>query len=63
MRLDQLSAQIDAHQRAIAANINLAPDPARGERVERLPKADMMIRMYFALGPGRRIEAFGLQRD
>ena len=62
MGLDQLAAHIDAHQRSIPADIDLAADPARGDRVEPLSKADMMIRMYFALRPGRRIEAFGLER-
>src|SRR5215470_2437450 len=61
MRLDQLAARIDTNQRSIAADLDLAADPARGKRVERLAKADMMIRMNFALSPGRRLEAFGLE--
>ena len=63
MRLDQLAARIDAHQGAISADIHRAADPAYGNRVQRLSKADVMIRMYFALRPDRGIEAFALQRN
>jgi DNA invertase Pin-like site-specific DNA recombinase len=63
MRLDQLAAHINAHQGSIAADIHLAADPARGKGIERLPKADMVIWMYFASAPGRRVEAFGLDRN
>src|SRR6516164_4922506 len=62
MGLDQLAVHIDAHQRPVAADIDLAADPARGKGIQRLGKAHMMIRMYFALRPNRRIEAFALQR-
>src|SRR5215469_4434000 len=63
MRLDQLAMRIDPHQRSITAHIDLAADPARGKRVEGLPKANVMIRMNFALSPGGCCEAFGLERN
>src|SRR5215472_13505120 len=63
MGLDQLAVQIDMNQRSIAADLDAAADPARGNRVERLAKADMMVRMNLALSPGRRLEALGLERD
>src|SRR6516162_2888104 len=63
MGLDQLAAHIDAYQRPIAADIDLAADPARRKGIQRLGKAHMMIRMHFALRPNRRIEAFALQRN
>ena len=53
MRLDQLAASIDPNQRAIAADFDAATDPARGNRVEGLPEANVMVRMDFALRPGR----------
>jgi hypothetical protein len=61
MCLNQLAVQVDAHQRSIAADIDLAADPACGNRVQRLSKADVVIRMYFALRPSRGIEAFAHQ--
>src|SRR5215471_4219285 len=61
MRLDQLAVRIDTNQRSIAADLDAAADPARGNRVERLPKANVMIRVNFALSPGGRFEAFGLK--
>jgi hypothetical protein len=63
MCLDQLAVRIDTNQRSIAADLDAAADPARGNRVERLSKADMVIGMNFALSPGRRLEAFGLERN
>src|SRR5215469_852512 len=63
MRLDQLAMRIDPHQRSITAHLDLAADPARGKRVEGLPKANVMIRMNFALSPGGCCEAFGLERN
>ncbi len=63
MRLDQLTSRIDTNQGAIAADLDPATDPARGNRVERLAKADMVIGMNLALSPGGRLEAFGLERN
>ena len=63
MCLGQLTVHIDTNQRSIAADLDAAADPARGNRVECLAKADMMIGMNFAWSPGRRLEAFGLERD
>src|SRR5215469_2879728 len=62
MGLDQLAVDIDAHHRSIAADIDLAADPAGGNRIQCLTKTYMVIRMYFALRPSRRIEALALQR-
>src|SRR5215469_3890732 len=60
MGLDQLAADIDTHQGAIAADIDLAADPARGNRIQCLSKSHMVIGMYFAFCPRRGIEAFTL---
>src|SRR5215472_604338 len=62
MGLEQLAVEIDTHQGAITADIDLATDPACGNRIQGLRKAHMMVRMYFAFCPGRSIETFGLQR-
>src|SRR5215469_14447121 len=62
MGLDQLAVEIDTHQGAITADIDLAADPPCGNRIQCLRKAHMMVRMYFAFCPHRSIETFCLQR-
>lgn len=62
MGLDQLTAEVDAHQVAISADGDLLAMILGGNRVEGLVELDMMIGMNAALGPMWRIEAFTNQR-
>lgn len=64
--LDQLAAEEDAYQGAIAADDDRLAPVRRGHRVEGAAELDMMIGMNAALGPLRRVEPIageGPQRD
>lgn len=62
MGLDQLSLEVDAHQRTIPADSNLLAAILGGNRVEGLAELNMVIGMNAALGPVRRIEPVTDQR-
>src|SRR5690606_18376101 len=61
--LDQFARGVDPHQGAVTAHPDALPDEARRHGVERLAKADVVIRMHAALRPARRIEALARYRE
>jgi hypothetical protein len=63
MDLDQLAVEIDPDQARVAADVDLGTDIAGRDGVEGPPELDVVIGVDGALGPGRRIEGRGRQRE
>lgn len=60
-RLDQRSSAVDAHQGAIAPDVNLLTEIAGWDRIECLLELNVVIGMNLALSPNGRVEAFSDQ--